>query len=91
MGSVPINRTRALIISAPQDYVPARLREAERYLLDRQDATEEERRLATEAIEGLRSKRDDKPSVSKSPAAVKTKRKGKAQRTQRNGRGIYLH
>jgi len=37
------------------------LREAARYLLDRRDATEEEQRLATEAIEWLRSKRDEIP------------------------------
>ena len=47
MGAVPINRTRALITcTRPQDYLPGRLREAARYLLDRKDATEEERRLA---------------------------------------------
>ena len=58
MAYVPINRTRALIICThPQDYAPARLRLAARYLLDRPDTTEEERRLATEAIEWLRSKR----------------------------------
>ena len=56
MAYVPIKRTRALIIcTRPQDYAPARLREAARYLLDRRNATEE-RRPATEAIEGLRSK-----------------------------------
>jgi len=54
-----MNRARALIIvTRPPDYLPGRLREAARYLLDRKDATEEERRLATEAIELLRSKRD---------------------------------
>ena len=53
MAYVPINRTRALIIcTRPQDYAPARLREAARYLLDRPDATEKEKRLATEAIGG---------------------------------------
>jgi len=57
----PMARTRALVIvRAPQDYAPARLREAARYLLDRRDATEEERRLASEAIAWLRSKRADK-------------------------------
>ena len=56
-----MNRTRALIIcTRPQDYAPARLREAARNLLDRRDVTEEERRLATEAIEWLRSKREEK-------------------------------
>ena len=59
MGSVPISRTRALIIfTRPQDYAPAPLREAARYLLDRRDATEEERRLAIEAIEWRRGKRE---------------------------------
>jgi len=54
-----MNRARALIIvTRPPDHLPGRLREAARYLLDRKDATEEERRLATEAIELLRSKRD---------------------------------
>jgi len=60
MAYVPMNRTRALIICThPQDYLPARLREAARYLLDRRDATEEERRLAGEAIDLLRSKRGE--------------------------------
>ena len=60
MASVPMNRARALIIcTRAPDYLPGRLREAARYLLDRKDATEEERRLATEAIEWLRSKRDE--------------------------------
>ena len=69
MAYVPMNRTRALIICThPQDYLPARLREAARYLLDRRDTTEEERRLATEAIEGLRSKRAE-------PRAGQRKRK----------------
>jgi len=85
---VPMNRARALIIvTRPQDYLPGRLREAARYLLDRKDATQEERRLATEAIELLRSKRDDvrshdattqaKPDKPK-PAPVRQKRKGRA-------------
>jgi len=83
MAYVPMNRTRALIIcTRPQDYTSARLREAARYLLDRRDATEEEKRLATEAIEGLRSKRDEKsPPISaevsepkSTPAKQKRKR-----------------
>ena len=53
MAYVPMNRTRALIIcTRPQDYAPARLREAARYLLDRRDTTEEEQRLATEGARG---------------------------------------
>ena len=60
MAYVPMNRTRALIIcTRPQDYAPARLREAARCLLDRRDAADEEKRLASEAIEGLRSKRGE--------------------------------
>ena len=61
MGSVP---------------TPARLREAARYLLDRRDATEEERRLATEAIEGLRSgSAYPEPRAGSTPPAGKRKRK----------------
>jgi len=84
MAYVPMNRTRALIIcTRPQDYAPARLREAARYLLDRRDATEEERRLATDAIERLRSKRDEKPVPNTEPVSVpkpsaQPKRKGRA-------------
>ena len=64
MAYVPMNRTRALIIcTRPQDYAPARLREAARYLLDRRDATEEEKRLASEAIEGLHGRRDEQTST----------------------------
>jgi len=48
---------------SPADYAPARLREAARYLLDRQDVTEEERRLATVAVEWLRSQREGKAPV----------------------------
>ena len=60
MAYVPMNRTRALIIcTRPQDYDPARLREAARNLVNRRDAKEEERRLVTEAIESLRSKRGE--------------------------------
>jgi len=57
-----MNRTRALIIcTRPQDYAPARLRLAARYLLDGPDTTEEEQRLATEAIDWLRRKRGARP------------------------------
>jgi len=83
MAYVPMNRTRALIIcTRPQDYAPARLREAARYLFDRRDATEEERRLATDAIERLRSKRE-KPVPNTEPVSVpkpsaQPKRKGRA-------------
>ena len=74
MAYVPINRTRALIIcTRPQDYAPARLRLAARYLLDRPDTTEEERRLATEAIEWLRSKREEKAPLETAEPANRIK------------------
>ena len=40
---------------------PTRVRDAASYLLDSSVSTEDEKRLATEAIEWLRSKRDEKP------------------------------
>jgi len=59
VGSIPINRTRALVIChAPAAYAPTRVREAASYLLQSSSATEDEQRVATEAIEWLRSKRD---------------------------------
>jgi len=70
MAYVPMNRTHALIIcNAPGLRPGARQREAARYLLDRRDAAEEERRLATEAIEwqqagGQASAKTAKPSNS---------------------------
>ena len=66
-----------IICTRPQDYLPGRLQEAARYLLDRRDTTEEERRLATEAVEWLRSKRDEPKKASTQPSsqpAVKRKR-----------------
>jgi len=69
-----MNRARALTIcTRPQDYAPARLREAAGYLLDRRDATEEERRLATEAIET-----HPEPQASPTQPAARPKRKGRA-------------
>jgi len=54
MRSVPINRTRALVIcNAPQPYAPSRVHEAAAYLLQSLASTEEEQRLATEAMEWL--------------------------------------
>jgi hypothetical protein len=68
-----MNRVRALVIChAPQAYAPSRVREAASYLLQSSASTEEERRLASEAIEWLRSKRD-----APKPAAGKQKRKGR--------------
>ena len=72
--SAPSNRvcadephTGADHLHRPQDYAPARLREAARYLLDRRDATEEESRLATEALGWLRSKRDEPKQTAVKP------------------------
>ena len=69
-----------IICTRPQDYLPGRLQEAARYLLDRRETTEEERRLATEAIEWLRAKRgeprDEPKSDEPKPAPVRQKRKG---------------
>jgi hypothetical protein len=50
---------RVLICTQPQNYMPARVQEALAYLLRMSGATEDERRLASEAIEWLRSKRDE--------------------------------
>jgi hypothetical protein len=69
-----LNRVRALLICrASQAYAPSRVREAASYLLQSSSSTEDEQRLATEAIEWLRSKRD-----APKPAAGKQKRKGRA-------------
>ena len=55
-----MNRARALLIcTRPQDYEPTRVSEAAAYLSGRSDATEDEQRLASEAVEWLRSKRDE--------------------------------
>jgi len=47
-----------------QQQMKLELREAARHLLDRRDTTEDERRLATKAIEWLRSKRDEPQKAS---------------------------
>jgi len=60
MASDPMNRTRAcLICEAPQAHAAARVREAAKYLLGLSDASVGERRFASEAIEWLRSNRDE--------------------------------
>ena len=87
MAYVPMNRTRALIIcTRPQDYAPARLREAARYLLDRRDTTEEEQRLATEALEGLRSKRDEATSREETTSSNDIATPGRQQPTAKRKR-----
>jgi len=55
MGSVPINRTRALIIRThPKDYRPTRAWEAAKLLLALANITEEEKQLANKALKGFR-------------------------------------
>jgi len=80
MGSVPMNRSRAgLICEAPQDHRAARVREAATYLLGMPAVTEDERRIANEALEWLRSKRDaPKQPDQPKPAPARPKRKGRA-------------
>jgi len=74
-----MNLVRALVIvHEPRAYTPSRVSEAARYLLASSSATEEEQRLATEATEWLRSKRDEaqKPVVS-SPQPAAERERGK--------------
>ena len=60
MAYVPMNRVRALVIvHEPSAYAPTRVRDAANYLLTSSGATEDEQRLANEAIEWLRSKREE--------------------------------
>ena len=90
MSNVPMNRTRALIICIrPKDYVPACLREAAQYLLDRRDTTEKEQRLATETIEWLRSKREEAISQKETMSShedIATSDRQQAPGKQRRGR-----
>jgi len=91
MAYVPMNRVRALVIvHEPAAYAPTRVRDAASYVLDSSVSTEDEKRLANEAIAWLQSKRDEanrredtgssredvEPSDRKQPA-VKPKRKGR--------------
>jgi len=64
---------RALVIvHEPSAYAPTRVRDAANYLLTSSGATEDEQRLANEAIEWLRSKRDK-------PMGRKTSKRGEAE------------
>jgi hypothetical protein len=73
MRSAAMTRARAQLLCArPQNYMPARVQEPAAYLLGMSSATKDEQRLASEALEWLRSKRD-----APKPAAVKQKRTGK--------------
>jgi hypothetical protein len=75
MVSVRMNRARALLIcTRPQNYTPARVHEAVAYP-EKSEATEDERRLASEAMAWLQRKQD-KPQAGSMNAAVKQKRKG---------------
>jgi hypothetical protein len=78
MGSVRMNRARALLIChSPQAYAPSRVREAGAYLLGMSGATELEQRLAADAIEWLRGRQDAPRKSASMPAAVKQKRKAR--------------
>jgi len=78
MAYVPMNRVRALVIvHEPAAYARSRVRDAANYLLTSSSATEDEQRLANEAIEWLQSKRDEQWAGS-TQAATKPKRKGRA-------------
>ena len=85
MSSVLMNRARTLIIfTRPQEYAPVRVREAASHLPGISSATEEERRLASEAIEWLRGKRDEPRADS---TQAEDKPKGKAATSQRRRHG----
>jgi hypothetical protein len=72
-GGCSNDRARAqLICTRPQNYMPARAHEAVAYLLQMSNATEDERRLTSEAIEWLEGRRDEPK-----PAVAKPKRKGR--------------
>jgi hypothetical protein len=76
MGSVPINRARALIIcTRPEAHDPTRVHEAASFLAARPDATEDEKRLAADAMAWIRGKRDE-PKPATAPVKPKRKRKG---------------
>jgi len=73
MAYVPMNRVRALVtVHEPAAYTPTRVRDAANYLLTSSSATEDEQRLANEAIEWLRSNWGEPRQ-----AAVKQKRTGR--------------
>lgn len=75
MRSVPMNRARALIIcTRPGDYMHTRVREAAKHLLAQTDVSEEEKRLAEEALKSLQPSAESTPSPRlKARAAVRRK------------------
>ena len=87
-----MNRTRAgLICKAPQDHGSAPVREAATYLLGMSGVTEDKRRIASEAMTRLRSKRDEtkKPTTTQTvknfngSAQLAVKQKGSARSPNR--------
>jgi hypothetical protein len=69
------NRVRALVICrAPQAYAASRVREAAAYLLGMSGAAEDERRLASEAIEWLQRKRDEPEQAATKPRRKRRRR-----------------
>jgi hypothetical protein len=74
MAYVLMTRTRVLVIvHARQAYAPSRVRDAAVYLLQSSASTEDEQRLANEAREWLRRRRDEPTQT-----PVEQKRKGTA-------------
>jgi hypothetical protein len=73
-----MNRTRALVsCTRPGDCVPTRVRQAAKHLLAQGDVSEEEKQLATKALEGLRSPTEEtrsspRPKVRRSAAITMT-------------------
>ena len=58
-----MNRTRALIIcTAPDAFAHTRVREAAKHLLAQGDVSEEEKRLAEEALKSLQPSAEPTPS-----------------------------
>jgi hypothetical protein len=78
-----MNQARALIIcTPPKNHEPAPMHEAAVYLSGRSDATKDEQRLASEAMEWLRGKRDE-PQAGSMRAAIKQMRKRSGITSQR--------
>ena len=79
-----MNQARALIIcTPPKNHEPAPMHEAAVYLSGRSDATKDEQRLASEAMEWLRGKRDE-PQAGSMQAAIKQMRKWSGVASQRH-------
>lgn len=75
MRNVAMNRVRALLICThPIDYAQTRVREATKHLLARVDVREEEKKLASEALKGLRSATEERRSSPRQKARVSARK-----------------